>query len=66
VTRLKALRRGTLTELARVLETMPAAKLGYVVTGAEEEDGYGYEGYGYGYGSYTGEPADEREHEAVR
>lgn len=48
VTRLNMLRRGNLTELARALETFPTIKLGYVVTGAEVEPGYGY-AYGGGH-----------------
>ena len=45
VTRLKMMRRPALKELARVLETCPAEKLGFVVTGAKFEEGYGYAGY---------------------
>jgi Mrp family chromosome partitioning ATPase len=48
VTRMDAMRRPILGELHRLLETTPAHKLGFVVTGAEAEEGYGY-GYGYGY-----------------
>ena len=47
VTRMDMMRRPILGELERLLETMPAHKLGFVVTGAEAE-----EGYGYGYGGY--------------
>jgi non-specific protein-tyrosine kinase len=47
VTNLQAVRRPMLTELKRQLETMPANKLGFIVTGAEAEESYG--GYGYGY-----------------
>jgi Mrp family chromosome partitioning ATPase len=49
VTRMEMMRRPILGELERLLETMPAHKLGFVVTGAEEEEGYGS---GYGYGGY--------------
>ena len=52
VARLNIVRRGMLNELHRVLETCPAQKLGFVVTGSNLEDGYGYGGYGYGYSSY--------------
>jgi hypothetical protein len=45
------LRRPMLSELRRLLDTMPAAKLGFVVTGAEAEESFGY-GYG-GYYYYT-------------
>jgi Mrp family chromosome partitioning ATPase len=46
VTRLNVVRRPTLTELRRQLEAAPAPALGYVVTGAAAETGYGM-GYGY-------------------
>jgi capsular exopolysaccharide synthesis family protein len=46
VTRLEHLHRNTLRELARTLEQCPAQKLGFVLTGVEERNGYGY-GYGY-------------------
>lgn len=49
VTRFSLIRRTMLAELHRVLETCPAGKLGFVLTGAEAEEGYGY-GYSYGYG----------------
>jgi len=47
VTRMDVMRRPMLSELKRLLDTMPAKKLGFVVTGAESE-----ESYGYGYGGY--------------
>jgi polysaccharide biosynthesis transport protein len=46
VTRLRTMRRPILKELARVLESCPAAKLGFVLTGAKFEEGYGYAAYG--------------------
>jgi capsular exopolysaccharide synthesis family protein len=55
LTRLGVLRRKTVEELRRVLTNVPAAKIGFVVSGAqlEQDQRYGY-GYGYGYGgSYT-------------
>jgi non-specific protein-tyrosine kinase len=45
VARLRAMRRPILKELARVLESCPAAKLGFVLTGAKFEEGYGYAAY---------------------
>jgi polysaccharide biosynthesis transport protein len=42
VTRLNALRRPMFRDLDRNLNAMPAAKLGYVVTGADVEHQYGY------------------------
>ena len=51
VTRLKVIRRGMLAELHRILDAVPAEKLGFAVTDAGAEDGYGQAyGYGYGYG----------------
>jgi capsular exopolysaccharide synthesis family protein len=58
VSRLKVVRRGMLAELLRILSTSPAAKLGFVVTDAGAEDGYGQSygyGYGYGYGHSNGD-----------
>jgi capsular exopolysaccharide synthesis family protein len=58
VSRLKVVRRGMLAELSRILSTSPAAKLGFVVTDAGAEDGYGQSygyGYGYGYGQSNGD-----------
>src|SRR5205823_6079427 len=53
VTRLNVVRRPMLKELRRLFEASPAAPLGYVVAGAESEEGYGYGySYRYGYGYY--------------
>lgn len=56
LTRLNVVKRPMLRELRRLLDSAPARKLGYVVTGTRRggkyADGYGY-GYSYGY--------DERE-----
>jgi len=54
VTRMNVVRRPMLAEMRRLLDTAPARKLGFVLTGAEGEDGYGYGG-GYYYGSYPHE-----------
>lgn len=43
------LRRPMLSELKRQLDTMPAEKLGFILTGAEVEETYGDYGYGYYY-----------------
>ncbi len=48
VTRMNIVRRPMLNELRRLLETCPAAKLGFVLTGAKSDDGYGYDGYYHG------------------
>ena len=52
ITRLNVVRRPALTELRRMLDTLPVMKLGYVVSGADSErkDTYGY-GYSYDFGS---------------
>jgi polysaccharide biosynthesis transport protein len=45
VVRLENLRRSTLTELDRVLQRCPATKLGFVATGVERDEDYGYGDY---------------------
>jgi polysaccharide biosynthesis transport protein len=51
VTRMKLVRKQMLSELGRQLATVPTPILGFVLTGAGEEEGYGDRyGYGYGYG----------------
>jgi polysaccharide biosynthesis transport protein len=63
VTRLNLVRRPMLAELRRILESTPAKGLGFVITGAEAEDGYRYGArYDYGYGSSV----RERPREAVQ
>jgi succinoglycan biosynthesis transport protein ExoP len=61
VTRLNPVRRPMLNELRRVLDSTPAKGMGFVITGAEAEDGYGY-GSAYYYGSAV----RQREKETVR
>jgi polysaccharide biosynthesis transport protein len=57
VTRLNLVRRPMLSELRRILDSTPAKGLGFVITGAEAEDGYSYgASYDYGYGSSFSEP----------
>ena len=46
VTELNAIRRVTLAETRRILETCPAQKLGFIATGSDGAPGYSY-GYGY-------------------
>jgi polysaccharide biosynthesis transport protein len=61
VVRAGVIRRRSLAELHRLLDTAPAAKLGFVLTGAEMEDDYAYGG-GYGYDeTVTTEVARQRE-----
>jgi hypothetical protein len=57
--RASTVRRPVLTELQRVLAACPAAKLGFVLTGSDEAEGYGYYGYG-GYGAPTAAPVPAR------
>jgi hypothetical protein len=60
VTRLNLVRRPMLGELRRILDSTPAKGLGFVITGAEAEDGYRYgASYDYGYGSSVPEPQKE-------
>jgi polysaccharide biosynthesis transport protein len=47
VTNLRAIQPSMLDELHRVLAECPAAKLGFIVTGAEAEGDYGYLSYRY-------------------
>lgn len=58
VTRVNVVRRNMLTEMRRLLDRSPAEQLGFIVTGAQAEEGYGYGGYYYG--AY--ERAEETEH----
>jgi capsular exopolysaccharide synthesis family protein len=52
LTRIPTVRRPALQELRRILDNAPVAKVGFVLTGAREEDAFmGSYGYGYGYGS---------------
>jgi Mrp family chromosome partitioning ATPase/capsular polysaccharide biosynthesis protein len=55
VARMEVVRRPMLAEMHRLLETMPAVKLGFVVTGAESE-----ESYGDGYGGYYYRPYEQQ------
>ena len=48
-----------------MLDRLPAGKLGFVLTAAAEEGGYGYgDSYGYGYG-YAAREETPRETEGV-
>lgn len=47
------IRRPVLNELARQLDSCRASRLGFILTGAPESEGYGY---GYGYGSSVSQP----------
>jgi hypothetical protein len=58
VSRLNIVRRPMLAEVRRVLHACPAEKLGFVLTGADLEDAYGYGGYA-GYYKYKGHPEVE-------
>ncbi len=64
VARLNYVRRPALLELARVLDSCPTPRLGFVATGAAHDEAYGY-GYGYGYGhAHPHEPAPRRRPES--
>jgi Mrp family chromosome partitioning ATPase len=53
VTRINVIRRPMLKELRRVLDAVPAGKLGFVLTGANQEESYGgYGAYSYRYHAY--------------
>jgi len=58
ITRMNVVRRHMLSELRRMLDRAPAEKLGFIVTGAKAEEGYGYAD-DYYYGSYTRAPEKE-------
>jgi Mrp family chromosome partitioning ATPase len=60
IARLKVVKRSTLQELSRALQTCGTSQLGYVATGAELEEGYGDGGYYY-YGQGKREYAASRE-----
>ncbi|TML50082.1 MAG: hypothetical protein E6G21_10135 [Actinobacteria bacterium] len=60
VCRMNIVRRPMLNELRRLLDASPAEKLGFVLAGAESEDGYGY-----GQGAYYYEHSERRERERV-
>jgi polysaccharide biosynthesis transport protein len=45
VSRMNVVRRPMLAEVRRILHACPAAKLGFVLTGADLEEAYGYGGY---------------------
>jgi capsular exopolysaccharide synthesis family protein len=49
VTRLSLIRRPSIAELRRVLDSCPASKLGFILTAADLEEGYGYGTYAYSY-----------------
>lgn len=67
VTRMNVIRRSMLNELRRLLDSSPTRKLGFVVTGAESEEDYGYGGYGHRvYGQHTEPAATERTARAAR
>jgi polysaccharide biosynthesis transport protein len=62
VTRVNLVRRPMVRELRRALEASPAAKLGFVVTGAQSEETYGYGAYYYA----TEPKADKTDKEKAR
>jgi Mrp family chromosome partitioning ATPase/capsular polysaccharide biosynthesis protein len=69
VTRMNVVRQQMVTELRRLLDASPTRKLGFLVTGAESEEGYGYGSYGgygrMGYGDDSDPVAAERREKAT-
>jgi polysaccharide biosynthesis transport protein len=60
VARMNVVRRHMLSEMGRILDRSPAEPLGFILTGAQAEEGYG--GYGgYSYGGYRAARSKERE-----
>jgi succinoglycan biosynthesis transport protein ExoP len=57
VVRLGATKRPVLREMHRILDQMPTAKLGFVLTGAEHDEGYNYERDSYYHSQETTESA---------
>jgi succinoglycan biosynthesis transport protein ExoP len=53
VARISLIRRPSITELRRVLDSCRASKLGFVLAAADLEEGYGYGTYSYSYDGYT-------------
>jgi hypothetical protein len=53
---MNVLRRPMAAEVRRLLSTVPAASLGVILTGAEQDDAYGY-AYGYQHGYAPRAPA---------
>ena len=62
VTRLDLVRKQMLSELHRVLDRCPAAKLGCIVAGAESDEDLGQ----YGYGGYERDPVEARLREIIQ
>ncbi len=56
VARMNVLRRPMAAEVRRLLASVPAARLGVILTGAEQDDAYGY-AYGYQHGYAPRAPA---------
>lgn len=59
VARLSVVKRPTIAELRRALQTCPTVALGCIVTGAELEQDYGYGGYQYGAYEYSQRAEDK-------
>ncbi len=56
VARVGVVDRPTITDLARELDATPTSKLGFILTGIDRKDGYGYGGYS----KYAPRPSQER------
>jgi Mrp family chromosome partitioning ATPase len=67
VTRMNVIRRAMLNELRRLLESSPTRKLGFIITGADSEEDYGYGGYGRRvYGQHFELPATKQRTRTAR
>jgi succinoglycan biosynthesis transport protein ExoP len=66
VARAGSVHRGMLSEVHRLLSSVPATKLGFVLTNSQADNKYGYGGYYGGYTSTAKVPAPDMTRESVR
>jgi tyrosine-protein kinase len=66
IARAGAVHHGMLSEVQRLLSSMPATKLGFVLTNSQADSKYGYGGYYGGYTSAAKVPAPDMTRESVR
>jgi Mrp family chromosome partitioning ATPase/capsular polysaccharide biosynthesis protein len=66
IARAGAVHRGMLSEVQRLLSSIPATKLGFVLTNSQADSKYGYGGYYGGYSSTTKAPAPDMTRESLR
>lgn len=65
VVRAGAVHRGRLSEVQRLLSSIPASKLGFILTDSQDDSKYGYGGYYDGNTSTSPVPARDRTRESV-